>query len=82
MKLSCPFPGTEFFLSENLTGATIVEMDVLTCGIGKAISFNFKRKEYQHASSLLLQGSLQMFNEYPLARLYGKIEAAIKLMKI
>ena len=82
MNPSCPFPGTVFFLSEKLTGATIVEMDVLTFGIGKAISFNFKRKEYQHASSLLLQGSLQIFNEYPLVRLYGKIEAAIKLMKI
>lgn len=55
-------------------------MDVLTCCIGKAISF--KKEEDQHASILLLKGNLQIFNKYLLARLYGKIEAAIKLMKI
>ena len=57
-------------------------MDVLTCCIGNAISFNFKKEEHQHASILLLKGNLQIFNKYLLARLYGKIEAAIKLMKI
>ena len=57
-------------------------MDVLICCIGKAISFNFKKEEHQHASILLLKGNLQIFNKYLLARFYGKIEAAIKLMKI
>ena len=57
----------------NFTGATIVEMDVLTCCIGKAISFNFKKEEHQHASILLLKGNLQIFNKYPLAWYMGKL---------